>query len=72
MSQEAGGRAPRAAGMDPRLLELLICPVTRQPLEFDRERSELVSKRAGLAFPIRNGLALMTETDARLLDEDAQ
>lgn len=54
---------------DPRLLELLICPVTRTPLTYDREAQELVSKRAGLAYPIRDGLPIMLESEARILDE---
>ena len=54
---------------DPRLLEQLICPVTRTPLTYDRERQELVSKRAGLAYPIRDGLPIMLESEARVLDE---
>ncbi|MCZ4297073.1 Trm112 family protein [Henriciella marina] len=54
---------------DPRLLEQLICPVTRTPLTYDRERQELVSKRAGLAYPIRDGLPIMLENEARVLDE---
>lgn len=54
---------------DPRLLEQLICPVTRTPLTYDRERQELVSKRAGLAYPIRDGLPIMLESEARVIDE---
>ena len=67
-SQDA---APRASGVDPRLLELLICPLTRQPLVYDRARGELVSKKAGLAYPIRDGLVLLTESEARSFDPDA-
>ena len=59
----------RACGVDPRLLELLICPVSRAPLRFDRSACELVSSKAGLAYPIRDGLVLLTEADARILDE---
>ncbi len=55
-------------GVDPRLLELLICPVTRTPLEFDAERMELVSRKAGLAYPIRDGLPILLEEEARELD----
>lgn len=55
---------------DPRLLEVLICPVTRAPLTYDRERQELVSQKARLAYPIRNGLPIMLESEARLLDEE--
>lgn len=55
--------------IDPRLLELLVCPLTKTRLTYDRKRSELVSKAAGLAFPIRNGVPLMTLEAARNLDE---
>jgi len=58
-------------GVDPRLLELLICPVTRGPLVFDATRYELVSKKAKLAYPIRDGLPIMLESEARDLDLDA-
>lgn len=54
---------------DPRLLELLICPVTRSPLVYDRAAQELVSKRAQLAYPIRDGLPIMLESEARVIDE---
>lgn len=65
--------APASAGTvqqraDRRLLELLVCPVTRGPLTFDAARQELVSKRARLAFPIRDGVPLMTVESARHLD----
>ncbi len=55
-------------GVNPRLLELLICPVTGGPLIFDREACELVSKKAKLAFPIRDGLPIMLESEARDLE----
>lgn len=58
-----------ANGVDPRLLEILICPVTRQPLSYDRARHELVSKNARLAYPIRGGIPIMLEEEARDLDE---
>ncbi len=61
----------RASGVDPRLLEVLICPVTRTALEYDREADELVSKKAGLAYPIRNGIPIMLEDEARVMDGDA-
>ncbi len=60
--------ATRASGVDPRLLEILICPVTRAPLEYDREADELISKKAGLAYPIRDGLPILLEEEARTLD----
>ena len=55
-------------GVDPRLLELLVCPVTRAPLVFDPVRCELISKKARLAYPIRDGLPIMLESEARDLD----
>ncbi|MEM5515619.1 Trm112 family protein [Henriciella sp. AS95] len=55
---------------DPRLLELLICPVTRQPLTYDKDAQELISQKARLAYPIRDGLPIMLESEARSLDED--
>ncbi|MEL6567376.1 MAG: Trm112 family protein [Pseudomonadota bacterium] len=60
----------RASGMDPRILEMLICPLTRQPLEYDGASDELISRKAGLAFPIRNGLPLLTEKHAREIEQD--
>ena len=54
--------------IDPRLLEILVCPVTRGPLTYDRERGELISVKAGLAYPIRNGIPIMLADEARSLD----
>ncbi len=54
---------------DPKLLEILICPVTKGPLTYDRERQELVSRIAGLAYPIRNGVPIMLPGEARELSE---
>ena len=56
--------------MDPRLLELLVCPVTKGPLDFDRERQELVSRSARLAYPIRDGIPVLLEDEARPLTEE--
>jgi uncharacterized protein len=53
------------AGVDPRLLEILICPVSRGPLVYDREANELISRQAGLAYPIRNGVPIMLRDEAR-------
>jgi uncharacterized protein YbaR (Trm112 family) len=55
--------------VDPRLLEILVCPVTRGPLEFDRARSELISRSARLAYPIRDGVPIMLPEEARELGE---
>lgn len=53
---------------DPRLLEILVCPVTRGPLRYDSEHAELISDKAGLAFPIRNGIPVMLVDEARPLE----
>lgn len=55
--------------MDTKLLELLVCPVTKGSLEYDREKQELVSKSARLAYPVRDGLPVMLETEARTLSD---
>jgi uncharacterized protein YbaR (Trm112 family) len=55
--------------VDPRLLEILVCPVTKGPLRYDRERGELVSERAGLAYPIRDGIPIMLPDEARRLHD---
>lgn len=59
-----------AERIDPRLLELLVCPLTKTRLEYDEPRQELVSRAAGLAYPIRHGVPLMTAEAARRLDEE--
>ena len=51
--------------VDPRLLEILVCPVTKGPLRLDREKAELVSDKAGLAYPIRDGIPIMLPDEAR-------
>ena len=57
------------AEIDPRLLEVLVCPVTHGPLDYDRARSELISKRAKLAYPIRDGVPIMPPEEARDLSD---
>ncbi|UUX47992.1 Trm112 family protein [Nisaea acidiphila] len=64
----AAGAAERE--VDPKLLEILVCPVTKAPLTYDRERSELVSEQARLAYPIRDGVPIMLPDEARHLDDD--
>ena len=54
---------------DPKLLEILICPVTRTTLHYDRDRQELISKAAGLAYPIRGGVPIMLAAEARELSD---
>ena len=55
---------------DPKLLEILICPLTKGVLRYDRDKQELVSRAAGLAYPIRNGVPIMLEGEARELNDD--
>ncbi|GBR65758.1 Trm112 family protein [Gluconobacter wancherniae] len=55
--------------LDPRLLSLLVCPVTKGPLTYDREAQELISPRARLAFPVRDGIPVMLPEEARALNE---
>ena len=54
--------------MDPKLLDILVCPVTKGPLVYDKEKQELISKSARLAYPIRDGIPVMLEDEARRLD----
>jgi uncharacterized protein len=55
--------------VDPKLLEILVCPMTRGPLVYDREKQELISKQAGLAYPIRDGIPIMLPDEARELSD---
>lgn len=58
----------RTATHDRRMLEALICPVSHTSLEYDAERQELISRRANLAYPIRDGIPVMLKEEARILD----
>ena len=58
--------------VDPKLLEILVCPLTKTTLIYDRERQELISKKAGLAYPIRDGIPVMLPEEARTLSEREQ
>ncbi|TGY89205.1 Trm112 family protein [Marinicauda algicola] len=60
---------PRISEVDPKLLEILVCPVTRGRLEYDREANELISRSAGLAYPIREGVPIMLPEEARELGD---
>ena len=60
---------PPSSPVDPKLLELLVCPVTKGPLTYDRARNELVSEKAGLAYPIRDGIPIMLVDEARQIDD---
>ncbi|WP_428376794.1 Trm112 family protein [Lichenicoccus sp.] len=55
--------------VDPRLLEILVCPVTKTELIYDREAGELISRKAGLAYPIRDGIPIMLPDEARNLED---
>ena len=55
---------------DPKLLEILVCPLTKAPLEYDEAKQELISRQAKLAFPIREGIPIMLIDEARKLDSD--
>ena len=57
------------SGVDPKLLEILVCPLTKTSLEYDAERQELISRAAGLAYPIRDGIPIMLPDEARKLDD---
>jgi uncharacterized protein YbaR (Trm112 family) len=58
-----------ARKVDPKLLEILVCPVTKTRLEYDVEKQELISKAAGLAYPIRDGIPIMLPDEARELKD---
>jgi uncharacterized protein YbaR (Trm112 family) len=59
---------PPPSPVDPRLLEILVCPLTKGPLEYDAVAGELISRRAGLAYPIRDGIPIMLIEEARKLE----
>ncbi len=60
--------APLPSPVDPRLLEILVCPLTKGPLEYDKVAGELISRRAGLAYPVRDGIPIMLIEEARKLE----
>ena len=60
---------PDALDIDPRLLAILVCPVSKGPLTYDRAARELISRKAGLAFPVRDGIPIMLPEEARQLDD---
>jgi len=65
-SKTKDGKKPR---VDPKLLEILVCPLTKTVLEYDAKAQELISRAAGLAYPIRDGIPIMLPDEARKLDE---
>mgnify|MGYP002845835624 FL=1 len=56
--------------LDPKLLNILVCPVSKAPLEYDKEKQELLCKASGLAYPVRDGIPVMLEEEARALTTD--
>jgi uncharacterized protein len=62
-------RTPEPSRIDPRLLEILVCPLTKTTLEYDAEKQELVSRAARLAYPIRDGIPIMLPEEARQLED---
>ncbi len=74
MADDSATPRPAPAGgaaVHPRLLEILVCPACHGPLRYDRERQELVSEQAGLAYPVRDGIPIMLIDEARRLGEDS-
>ena len=75
MSDQSGQKSLKADSkrnkneleLDPKLLEMLVCPVTHGPLRYDREKQELISDQAGLAYPVRDGIPIMLSNEARVL-----
>jgi uncharacterized protein YbaR (Trm112 family) len=67
VTEHSEGKSERR--LDPKLLELLVCPLTKTSLDYDPKRQELISRAAGLAYPIRDGIPIMLPDEARKLDE---
>ena len=68
--EQQPGQNPVGNEIDPRLLEILVCPRTKSPLVYDKARQELISAAARLAYPIRDGIPVMLEDEARALDDE--
>ena len=68
MSETEGGGQDNRAAIDRKLLEILVCPLTKGPLEYDAEKQELISRSAKLAYPIRDGIPIMLPEEARRLE----
>jgi uncharacterized protein YbaR (Trm112 family) len=66
---EAARRGSEATRVDPRLLEILVCPLTKTTLEYDAQRQELISRTARLAYPIRDGIPIMLPDEARPIED---
>src|SRR5689334_15552747 len=67
---QSGKSSKEGMDVDPKLLEILVCPLTKGPLRYDRAAQELVSEEAGLAYPIRDGIPIMLVDEARTLRDD--
>ena len=67
---DSGSAGNEERPVDPRLLEILVCPLTKAPLRYDRRNRELISDQAGLAYPIVDGVPIMLVDEARPLDDD--
>ncbi len=67
--KQTSGAARGERRVDPKLLEILVCPLTKTALDYDAKRQELISRAAGLAFPIRDGIPIMLPEEARKLDD---
>jgi uncharacterized protein YbaR (Trm112 family) len=67
---EPASNSKSIPAVDPRLLEILVCPITKTALHYDKDKNELISKSAGLAYPIRDGIPIMLPDEARSLDDD--
>jgi uncharacterized protein YbaR (Trm112 family) len=68
MARQDKDKPDHVSGVDPKLLEFLVCPLTKASLHYDREKQELVSQQAKLAYPIRDGIPIMLPEEARRLD----
>lgn len=69
MTDQTDQPATDSGGVDPKLLEILVCPLTKKSLDYDAQRQELISRAAGLAYPIRDGIPIMLPEEARKLDD---
>lgn len=70
LASGTGGNAVSAHGVDPKLLEMLACPLTKMPLSWNPSTGELISRAARLAYPVRDGVPIMLPSEARTLDEN--
>ncbi len=70
MADETEPQTAISHDVDRRLLEILVCPLTKGPLDYDREAQELISRQAKLAYPIRDGIPIMLPEEARQLDDE--